>query len=100
MKKSIIARIIIVTTFVLILGTTSAYALTSTATVNKGSSTRVYGVNQMLSSKALNGTVVSYSSSSGTADQRLNGYIITRGAIWIHTRDSASVSPGCSASLY
>ncbi|MEA4831214.1 hypothetical protein SDC9_162581 [bioreactor metagenome] len=101
MKKKLKLRITVFATCILLmfLMVTSALATIyqSTAQVSIGYAAKAVGSKQSLSTDQLRGIVVSYSTSTGS--DPLYGAMCTRGDIWIHTRDSANVSPGCSVYL-
>ncbi|MEA4831216.1 MAG: hypothetical protein VB118_01200 [Oscillospiraceae bacterium] len=98
MKKKLKIRITVFATCALLmfLMVTSALALTveSPASVRIGSTSKVVGPIQTLTKASLTGHVVSYSTSTGS--RSMYGAMVTRGSVWIYTRDSASVSPGCA----
>lgn len=102
MKKRIRITAFAICALLMLLTTTTAFAATirSTATIDYGSSSKILGSKQALNANALNGTVYSSSASTGTTDQKLKGDMVTQGVIWMHTRDTKSVAPRTSASLY
>lgn len=103
MKKR--TRIVILAVCALMLYLTAANALAaepqpakSRASVEYGSKSKIVGGKQDLHKRAVTGVVVS-DYGTGAADKRLLGRMCSQGAIWIHTRDEARVSPNKSAAL-
>lgn len=81
----------------LMVPTAFAGYLSSTATVDFGSTAMAYGGEKALYGVALSGTV---KSQTATTSSSVTGYMYTKGSVWTHVRDEESVNNNRSASLY
>jgi hypothetical protein len=79
--------------------TALAATISSTATVDYGVTSWRQGPERSLNSNSLSGTVKS-TNGTGLNDQKLEGKMWSKGSVFAVCRDSASVSPNGSASLY
>lgn len=75
----------------------SAGYLTSTATVNFGSTQRVIGGDKALYGVEVSGTVTS---KTGVSNSGVMGYLRTKGSVFTHTEDSGYACNNGSTSLY